>query len=57
MMCSPVGRTCFFSFITHWRTCVDSTHEGVSLTLWGNSFLHNPCGSCPCALDPWGSVP
>ena len=28
MMCSPLGKIFFFSFIIHWGTCVDSTHEG-----------------------------
>ena len=36
------------------EACVDSAHQGVSSTLWGNSFLHNPQGSCFGALDPHG---
>ena len=43
--------------MTHWGTCVDSTHEGVSSTLWRNSFLYNLWGSCPCALNLRGRPP
>ena len=57
MVCRPLGKIVFFSFITHWGTGVDSTHKGVSLTAWGNFFLCNPRGSCSCALDPRGSPP
>ena len=54
LVCSPLGEIFFFSFMTHLGTCVNSTHEGVLSTSWGN-FLHNSRGGYPYALDPQGS--
>ena len=53
MVCSPLGEILFVSFLIHWGTgeaFVDSTHKGVSSTLWGNSFLHSPQGF---VFMPW----
>ena len=44
-------RWCLWWCVIPWGTYVDSTHEGVLSTPWGN-FLHNFRGGCPCALDP-----
>ena len=50
MVCRSLGKIVFFSFITHWRSGVNSTLKGVSSTPWGNFFLCNPRGSC---FVPW----
>ena len=49
-MCNPLGKI-FFFFMAHWRTCVDSTHERVSLTPRGLSFSQLTKG-LPLCLGP-----
>ena len=54
MMRSPLGKIFFFSFMTHWGTCVDSTHKRGFINsmgkfslqlLWGLSLCLRPVGS------------
>ena len=52
MVCSPLEKIFFFSFMVHWGTCVDSTPEGASLTPWGKFFSSQPLWDLPLCLRP-----